>query len=192
MSLMRFQSLIIIILIIFLSVGFLLLFFNKREQKPQSFPLKFPLNMKIKSSAFEPNQFIPAKYTCDGANINPPLYFEEIPAEAKSLVLIMEDPDAPAGNWVHWVLWNIKPQITQILENEVPPGSIQGKTSFGKVNYGGPCPPFGTHRYFFRLFALDKELELKTGADIKELQKAMENHILDKAELVGLYGRFKD
>jgi Raf kinase inhibitor-like YbhB/YbcL family protein len=104
----------------------------------------------------------------------------------------MEDPDAPAGNWVHWVLWNIKPQITQILENEVPPGSIQGNTSFGKVNYGGPCPPFGTHRYFFRLFALDKELELKTGADIKELQKAMENHILDKAELVGLYGRFKD
>lgn len=144
--------------------------------------------MKIISSAFENNAKIPSKYTCDGENVNPSLSFTDIPASAKSLVLIVDDPDAPGGIWVHWVLFNIDPKIQEVLENSLSESGIEGVTSFGKAGYGGPCPPSGTHRYFFKLYALDKILNLE-NPNKEEVEKAMQGHILDKAELIGLYSR---
>ena len=144
--------------------------------------------MKISSLVFEKNQ-IPVKYTCDGENFNPPLQFSEIPAGAKSLALICDDPDAPGGSFVHWVLWNINPQETQITEKSVPPGANQGKNSAGSSGYLGPCPPSGSHRYVFKLYALDTELDLPLETNKNQLEQAMQNHILEKAELIGLYSR---
>jgi len=145
--------------------------------------------MKLTSSAFEHNQNIPAKYTCDNENINPPLYISEVPENAKSLVLIMDDPDAPAGTWVHWTVWNIAPDTAEIPENSVPTNTQQGLTSFGQPGYGGPCPPSGTHRYVFKLYALDTTLNLDTNIEKEDIEKAMEGHILDNVELIGLYQR---
>lgn len=144
--------------------------------------------MKITSPAFQNNTKMPSKYTCDGEEINPPLSFADIPANAKSLVLIMDDPDAPSGTWVHWILFNINPKITSVEEGSIPSESKEGITSFGKTGYGGPCPPPGTHRYFFKLYALDATLNL-TNPDKADLEKAMQGHILDSAELIGLYSR---
>ena len=145
--------------------------------------------MEIKSQAFENHQMIPLKYTCDGENINPPLNIREVPIDSKSLVLIMDDPDAPAGTWVHWTIWNIDPKTKDILENSMPEGAVEGLTSFGKSGYGGPCPPSGSHRYYFKLYALDCELNLNPQSDVQKLQDAIDGHILAQAELVGLYRR---
>ena len=147
------------------------------------------INMKLFSSAFEHNKNIPSQYTCDGANFNPPLQVSEVPANAKSLVLIVDDPDAPAGTWVHWTVWNIDPKTTEIAENSVPQGAIEGMTNFGKTGYGGPCPPSGTHRYFFKLYALDITLDLTPNAGKDNLEQAMQGHVLDSVELIGLYSR---
>lgn len=143
--------------------------------------------LKLTSPSFTSD--IPPKYTCDGDDINPPLFIESVPAGAQSLVLIVDDPDAPAGTWVHWLVWNIDPLTSTIEENSVPSDSVQGTTSFGKPGYGGPCPPSGRHRYFFKLYALDTMIELSESAKKEELEKAMQGHILDQAELVGSYGR---
>ncbi len=148
-------------------------------------------NMKISSPVFLNSETIPAKYTCDGENVNPPLLIEGAPLEAKSLVLIVDDPDAPMGTWTHWTVWNINPDTREISENSVPPGAVQGKTSFGKPGYGGPCPPSGTHRYFFRVYALDKLLDLSSTATINDIKRAMQNHILDSGEFFGIYSRKK-
>ncbi len=145
--------------------------------------------MEIKSPAFKNKQSVPAKYTCDGENISPPLEISGVPEQAKSLVLISDDPDAPAGTWVHWIIWNINPDIKQIPENSTPSGAVEGITSFEKSGYGGPCPPSGSHRYFFKLYALDTKLDLNSSAKIKDLQTAIKKHILDKAELIGSYQR---
>lgn len=145
--------------------------------------------MKITSPAFKNQELIPAKYTCDGENINPPLEISDIPPGAQSLALIMDDPDAPLRTWVHWLVWNINPEIKKISENSVPQGSVEGKTSFGKPGYGGPCPPSGTHRYFFKAYALDTLLDIVPNAGKAGLEKAMEGHILAKGELVGMYSR---
>ncbi|HDQ23159.1 MAG TPA: YbhB/YbcL family Raf kinase inhibitor-like protein [Candidatus Uhrbacteria bacterium] len=145
--------------------------------------------MKISSSAFAHNQKIPSQYTCDGANINPPLTISDLPQNAQSLVLIINDPDAPAGDWVHWLVWNINPQTKEIKENSVPPGATEGITSSGIAGYGGPCPPSGEHRYFFKVYALDTKLNLMTEADKRELLQTMDEHVLDSAELIGLYSR---
>lgn len=145
--------------------------------------------MKISSSAFQNNSAIPAKYTCDGMDINPPLKFEGVQSGAKSLALIVDDPDAPRGTWVHWVVWNIDPKTTEIKENSVPPGAEQGVTDFKRNDYGGPCPPSGTHRYFFKLYALDSLLALPVRSDKAALEKTMQRHVVDKAEIVGLYRR---
>lgn len=145
--------------------------------------------MKITSSAFEHNTKIPSKYTCDGENVNPPLQFLDVPGNAKSLVLIVDDPDAPSKTWVHWVVYNINPQTSDVKENSVPQGGIEGMTDFGKPGYGGPCPPSGTHRYFLKLYALDTALDIPRNATKQMVEEKMQDHIIDKAELISLYSR---
>lgn len=148
--------------------------------------IKYKL-MKITSIVFENNQPIPAKYTCQGENINPPLSFSEVPPATQSLTLIVDDPDAPGTTWVHWVLFNIPPNTQAISENSIPSAALQGLTDFGTSTYGGPCPPSGTHRYFFKLYALDISLNLTEKAKKEDIEKAMKDHILAKTELIGLY-----
>jgi len=140
--------------------------------------------MKLKSPEFENSSLIPRRFTCQGEDINPLLTIEDIPNGAKSLALIVDDPDAPMGIWVHWVVYDI-PLIRQIDEDSIP--GKEGANDFGRKNYGGPCPPSGTHRYFFKIYALDTELNLEEGITKKDLEKKMEGHVLDKAELIGLY-----
>ncbi len=143
--------------------------------------------MKITSSAFEHNQSIPPKYTCDGDDTNPPLSISEIPEGCKSLVLIHDDPDAPGGTWVHWILWNIEPSVTEIEENSVPPGAKQGTNSWDRTGYGGPCPPSGVHRYCFKLYALDVVLDFDESTTSEDLEEALQGHTLESAELIGIY-----
>ena len=142
--------------------------------------------VKLTSPEFQNHQSIPAKFTCEGQDINPSLIIEGIPKDTKTLALIMDDPDAPMGTWVHWVVFDM-PVIGRIEENSVP-GKL-GVTNSGKQDYHGPCPPSGTHRYFFKIYALDAALNLKEGISKGALEKAMQGHILDKAELIGLYQR---
>ena len=142
--------------------------------------------MELKSPEFKNNEPIPKKFTCHGENINPALIAEGIPAGTKSLAIIVDDPDAPGGNWVHWVMFDI-PVVSKIEENSSP--GKQGINDSGRIRYDGPCPPSGTHRYFFKLYALDIELNLKEGVSKADLEKAMAGHILAKAELIGLYKR---
>jgi Raf kinase inhibitor-like YbhB/YbcL family protein len=145
--------------------------------------------LQLLSPVFKHNQLIPSKHTCDGADVNPPLVIENVPPEAKSLALIMDDPDAPAGTWVHWVIWNIDPGTRELRESSVPSGAMQGINDFRKHNYGGPCPPSGTHRYFFKLYALDATLTLGQNTDKAALEHAMKGHIVAQGELIGLYKR---
>ena len=144
--------------------------------------------MELKSSEFKDNQFIPAKFSCEGKDINPALIIGDIPQEAKSLALIIDDPDAPMGTWVHWVVFDIPP-VSRIEENSIP--GRQGVNSAGGRNYHGPCPPFGVHHYFFKIYALDTVLNLKEGISKEQLEKAMQGHILANAQLVGLYKKNK-
>lgn len=150
--------------------------------------------MNLKTRAFNDRGRIPSKYTCDGENISPPLSWEGVPADAVSLALICDDPDAPSKVWTHWVIFNMPPVDGGLPENvpkirKLPDGSIQGYNDSGGVGYTGPCPPFGVHRYFFRLYALDRKLELEGGAAKEDVMEAMEGHVLAEAELVGLYKR---
>ena len=147
--------------------------------------------MKVTSSAFQQGGNIPAKFTCDGANANPPLHIAQVPAEAKSLALIVDDPDAPGGLFMHWLVWNIDPKTTDIAENSVPPNAVQGKNGFGKSGYGGPCPPSGAHRYYFRVYALDQTVDLPAAANRSELDGRMKGHIIGQGELMGRYSRQK-
>jgi Raf kinase inhibitor-like YbhB/YbcL family protein len=144
--------------------------------------------MKITSTAFENNQPIPAKYTCKGEDVNPPLEFEDIPQQAKSLVLIVDDPDASDKTWVHWVLYNMSPNIKFISENSKPGNAVVALNDSGKKAYSGPCPPSGDHRYFFKLYALDEKLEeLPAFADKEMVEELMQGHILSQAELIGTF-----
>ena len=145
--------------------------------------------MKLESLEFENNEFIPEKFSCDGEDINPGLIIEDIPEGTKRLALIVDDPDAPMGTWVHWVVFNI--HVTDVIEENTVPGT-QGTNDFRKLEYGGPCPPSGTHRYFFKLYAIDEKLHIEEGCKKKELEEAMEGHILATAELIGLYQREKN
>ena len=146
--------------------------------------------MKITSSAFQEGADIPPKFTCDGANTSPPLQIADAPSEAKSLVLIVDDPDAPSGLFTHWTAWNIPPQTSGIAEGGTPKG-VQGTNDFGRSGYGGPCPPSGTHRYYFRIFALDRELDLPIGAKRGQLDAAIKGHVVAQGELMGRYSRKK-
>lgn len=145
--------------------------------------------LQITSSAFQNNGMIPRQYTCDGKDINPPLMIANCPQETKSLALICDDPDAPMGIWVHWVIWNIDPGVKEIKEDTVPTGAIVGINDFRQHRYGGPCPPSGTHRYFFKLYALDTLLSISPNSTKADLEKAMKGHILAEGQLIGLYKR---
>ena len=150
--------------------------------------------MEIKSSAFGSGEMIPVKYTCDGSDFSPPLEWTAGPAGTKSFALICDDPDAPMGTWVHWVVYDIPPTTAMLAEGitrerELTGGGTQGINDFRKIGYGGPCPPGGTHRYFFRLYALDTLLGLKPGITKDQLLKAMKGHILAEAQLMGTYRR---
>lgn len=152
------------------------------------------MEIKLKSRAFENEGMIPEKYTCDGDDISPPLSWESVPEGTKSIALICDDPDAPAGTWVHWVVYNLPPEIRTLEENITPErsmenGGIQGMNDSQKIGYGGPCPPGGTHRYFFKIFALDAKVDLTPGATKSQLLIAMEGHILAKEDLIGKYSR---
>jgi len=152
------------------------------------------MEIKITSSAFEDGGMIPAKYTCDGADVSPPLRWDAVPEGTKSIALICDDPDAPMGTWVHWVLFNLPAEVNELAENIpadkiLPNGARQGVSDFGRIGYGGPCPPSGTHRYFFKIYALGIELGLEAGANKRQLLKAMEGHILAQGQLIGKYKR---
>jgi Raf kinase inhibitor-like YbhB/YbcL family protein len=145
--------------------------------------------MNVSSSAFNESGTIPEKFSKNGQNISPELRVEGAPGDAKSLALIADDPDAPVGLFTHWLVWNIDPKIKQIAEGSAPSGAVQGKNDFGEIGYGGPQPPSGTHRYYFKIFALDRTLDLKPGAKRKELDAAMKGHILAQGELMGRYSK---
>lgn len=146
--------------------------------------------MELKSTAFKQGEKIPEKYTCADQDVNPPLTISDIPSEAKSLALIMEDPDAPSGTWVHWVMWNIDPKTSEIEEGIAPENGIGGKNSSDENGYHGPCPPpGGPHRYFFKIYALDTVFNLPADSGKEELTSAMESHILSNSELMGTFGR---
>ena len=142
--------------------------------------------LRITSPVFKNNGFIPARHTCDGDDVNPPLNIEGIPEGTKSLVLIVDDPDAPMGTWDHWIVWNIPP-AEKIEENSVP--GTEGINDFRKHSYRGPCPPSGTHRYFFKVYALDTKLDLNPNSRKKNVERAIQGHVLAKGEIIGLYSR---
>jgi len=144
--------------------------------------------MKITSSTFQEGGNIPSKFTCDGGDSSPPLQIAEIPSGAKSLALVVDDPDAPSGLFTHWIVWNISPQTNEIAEGSAPKG-VQGTSDFGKSGYGGPCPPPGTHRYYFKIFALDRELNLPSATKRNQLDAAIKGHVVAQAELMGRYSR---
>jgi Raf kinase inhibitor-like YbhB/YbcL family protein len=146
---------------------------------------------RISSPAFENSGTIPSRYTCDNIDVNPPLLIENVPSAAKSLVLIVDDPDAPVGTWVHWVVWNIDPGVSEIKENSVPKGGMEGVNDFRKHAYGGPCPPSGAHRYFFKLYALDRTLGIASHSEKAHVEKAMSGHVIASTQLMGKYRRAK-
>jgi Raf kinase inhibitor-like YbhB/YbcL family protein len=146
--------------------------------------------LKISSSGFNEGSNIPPKFTCDGGDTSPPLKIDGVSATAKSLVLIVDDPDAPTGVFTHWLVWNIDPKTNFIAEASAA-GGTEGKNDFGKSGYGGPCPPSGSHRYYFRVFALDRQLPLRAGAKRKEVDSAMKGHVIGQGELMGRYARKK-
>jgi hypothetical protein len=153
------------------------------------------VSLQITSSAFSAGETIPKKFTCDGPDVSPKLIWSDSPARTQSFALIMDDPDAPVGTWVHWVLYDLPADTKELSESvakqeQLPNGARQGRNDFGKIGYGGPCPPPGKpHRYFFKLYALDAKLNLKSGATKAEVERAMKGHILTQAELIGRYGR---
>lgn len=143
--------------------------------------------MKISSSAFKENETIPIKFTSDDSNVSPPLHIEEVPSGAKSLALVMEDPDAPNGTFHHWLLYDLSPNTKDIKENSVPVIATQGRNDFGSVEYGGPKPPSGEHHYFFNVYALDTVLGLPRGTKFDDLQGQIQGHVLEQATLMGRY-----
>jgi Raf kinase inhibitor-like YbhB/YbcL family protein len=153
------------------------------------------MSLQISSTAFSAGETIPKKFTCDGPDVSPQLKWNDPPADTQSIALIMDDPDAPVGTWVHWVLYDL-PAATRELSEGVPKqeqlssGARQGRNDFGKIGYSGPCPPAGQpHRYFFKMYALNAKLGLKAGATKADLERAIKGHVLAQAELIGRYGR---
>lgn len=147
--------------------------------------------MRIFTPAFENGGRIPSDYTCDGDDVNPELHFADVPGDTQSLVVMVDDPSSPSGNWLHWSVWNIDPNIRMIPRDSVPKGSIQGETDFSEVGYGGPCPSYGEHEYRFMVFALDSKLDLVRGAPRHILEQSMQGHVLAEASIAAKYQRIK-
>jgi Raf kinase inhibitor-like YbhB/YbcL family protein len=153
------------------------------------------MSFQISSAAFSGGQMIPKKFTCDGPDLTPQLSWSDAPAATATFALIVDDPDAPVGTWVHWVLYNLQANTKELPEGvekheQLANGALQGQNDFRKIGYGGPCPPPGKpHRYFFKLYALDAKLDLKSGANKADLERAMKGHVLGQTELLGRYGR---
>ncbi|KKU12028.1 MAG: PEBP family protein [Candidatus Woesebacteria bacterium GW2011_GWA1_45_8] len=162
---------------------------NKYVPKIAPVSKEAPKNMKLTSSAFTNEEKIPVEFTCDGKKVNPPLAISGIPEGAKSLAMIVDDPDAPAGTFTHWVIWNIDAATTEIGSGTIPPKSQEGTNSAGRIGYTPPCPPSGTHRYFFTLLALDTTIGLDAKAKKADLETAMKGHIMEQTNLIGAYGR---
>jgi len=183
----KFIIFIILFLVLIAGSFIIFKFLPNKHQTPSNKTTN--VMIKITSSAFVQNEMIPQKYTCDGQDINPPLGIDDLLSGTKSLALIVDDPDTPGGTWTHWLVWNITPGTKEIKENSLPEGSVLGTNDFGKLEYGGPCPPSGVHRYFFKIYALDTMLTLNSGAKRKDLEQAMEKHILEQGELIARYQR---
>ena len=150
--------------------------------------------MKLKSKDFEDNNSIPSEFTCDGRDVSPQLSWQDVPAGTKSFALSVADPDAPMGTWVHWVIFNIPPSINKLKENipavkVLEDGTIQGINDLRKTGYGGPCPPGGTHRYYFKIYALDKKLSITSSTTKKDLEQSMREHIVAEGKIMGKYSR---
>lgn len=156
-----------------------------RALKTRRKTIPTPLLFRLSSPAFDAGGSIPETYTCKGKNLSPPLEFAGIPEHAGSLALIVRDPDSPGGNFIHWTVWNINPDTTNIIEGRVPTGAVEGRNDFGQVGYGGPCPLYGTHQYKFELYALDDNLDLPPGAGHQSVQDVIEAHAIGKTELTG-------
>lgn len=187
------KTVLIFLLIFIATFAIFIALGTKLTEKKQLMPTitiqRKEAKMEIRSNAFENNAQIPAKYTCQGDSINPEFSFLNVPDTAKSLVLIMDDPDAPSGTFTHWVLFNIDPKVEKIEENSIPKGAVQGLNGAGGIKYVGPCPPSGTHRYFFKLYALSDLLSLPEGAKKQDVENAMKQNIIREAELIGLYAK---
>ncbi len=180
--------LILFLLAVFLSV--FIVFTASKKPTPAPKPLITNLlTMQLLSPDFKNNEIIPGKFTCDGLNINPELKIYGIPDNALSLAIILNDPDSVGGDWSHWVMWNIDPKTELIAENSVPAGAFVGKTDFDNNKYGGPCPPSGSHRYVFHLYALDTNLDIPQNSNKADLLKAIEGHLIAETELVGVYSK---
>jgi len=175
-----------IIIILFLALVLIVFYILLRKQ--QSFN-NYSNNMFSINSVFLNKTKIPDQYGCHGEDINPPLEFHEIPEGAKSLVLIIDDPDAPSGDWVHWLIFNINPQTTTIAEHSIPKGAIVGVNSFGENIYEGPCPPSGTHHYNFKLYAIDTVLNLGSKVEKSDVLAAIKGHIIAQTILTGTYNK---
>ncbi len=173
----------------YLLLGFILFFaLQKNADAPTNTMSTSQKQLSLTSPAFQNGGMIPSKYTCDGDNISPPLAIEHIPENTASMVLIVDDPDAPNGTWDHWIVFNIPKEVTRVGEGSTPEGVI-GKTSWNTTHYGGPCPPSGTHHYHFKLYALKTRLRLGEGASKEEILEAMKGHIIEESELLGTYAR---
>ncbi len=162
---------------------------NKYVPATTPAPKQAPKNMKLTSVAFANEEKIPVEFTCDGKKINPPFSISGVPEGTKSLAMIVDDPDAPAGTFTHWVIWNIDAGTKEILSGQIPPKSQEGTNSAGRIGYTPPCPPSGSHRYFFTLFALDTTIGLDGKAKKADLEAAMKGHIMEQTNLIGSYAR---
>lgn len=185
----KFIIFLLLALAIALSLVLVLYQRNSPNFTRQTNSQKNSFTMKIISPAFTNNGKIPSKYTCDGEDVSPPLEFLEVPREAKSLVLIVDDPDAPGKTWVHWVVYNISPSTGKVLEDSIPQVGVLGKTDFDTLGYGGPCPPSGTHRYFFKLYAIKKGLDLSEGLNKQQILEKINESVIEQAQIIGLYSR---
>ncbi len=179
----------IFLITVIAGIGFSIFYLFQRSEYFSNLELPEKRTMQLSSPVFTNNGLIPQRFTCDGEDVNPPLQISQVPTGSKTLVLLVDDPDAPMDVWDHWVVWNIDPQTESIGENSIPTGSAQGMNSSGSRKYMGPCPPSGTHHYHFKLYALDAELNLESSARKSDVETAMKDHMLGWTELIGLYHR---
>ena len=183
---------VLIVLIIFGTVGLAVYYLRIQQRYQEALRVQIIKDttmstLLLTSPAFQHNGEIPSRFTCQGDEVNPELLIQGVPIGTRSLVLVMDDPDAPVGVWDHWVLWNIAPETTEIAENSTPPGAVMGVNSGGQARYQGPCPPSGTHRYRFTVYAIADVLSLAPGSDKQTVLKAIADKVLDQFTLVGLY-----